>query len=98
VRLAALVTAATGELVVNADEVERTNQYYTFSRYPQAFQTDASEEPSASELESMISTGRRILEQARHLVARTPESEPGPGMDTDDRADSSGGGGTDHIT
>jgi HEPN domain-containing protein len=96
VRLAALVTAAIGELVVNADELERTNQYYTFSRYPQAFRTDAGEEPSASDLESMISTGKKILDQARELVERTPESEPGPGTDTDDRADTSGGG-TDHI-
>ena len=92
VRLAAVVTAATGELVVNADELERINQYYTFSRYPQAFHTDTGEEPSARELESMISTGRKILDQARQLVESTPESEPAPGMDTDDRADTSGGG------
>ena len=97
VRLAALVSAATGELVVNADELERINQYYTFSRYPQAFQTNDSEQPSARELESMISIGRKILDQARQLVERTPESEPEPGTDTNDRADISGRG-TDHIT
>ena len=97
VRLAAVVSAATGELVVNADELERINQYYTFSRYPQAFQTDPSEEPSASELESMISTGRKIFDQASQRVERTPESEPRSGTDTGDKADTSRGG-TDHKT
>ena len=48
VRLAAVVTAATGELVVNADELERINQYYTFSRYSQAFQTDTDDRADTS--------------------------------------------------
>jgi HEPN domain-containing protein len=95
VRLAALVTAAVGKSVINADELERINQYYTFSRYPQAFEMDATEEPSAAELTSMVSTGREILDQARQLVQRTPASEPGSDINIDDGTDNAGGE-TDH--
>jgi len=89
VRLAALVAAAVGSSEINADELERINQYYTFSRYPQAFEVDSTEEPSAPELTSMVSTGRKILDQARQLVERTPA--PDSDINIDDRADNAGG-------
>lgn len=97
VRLAALVTAAVGKSVVNPDELERINQYYTFSRYPLALEMDASEEPSAQELTSMVSTGRTVLDLARQLVERTSATEPGSGTGSDGRSDTSGGG-PDHTT
>ena len=37
VRRAALVAATVGESVIHTGELERINQYYTFSRYPQTF-------------------------------------------------------------
>jgi HEPN domain-containing protein len=98
VRLAALVTAAVGESAVHTDELERINQYYTFSRYPQTFETDDSEEPSAAELDSMLSTGRKILDQARQLVERTPATESeSRGTDSDESSGTSGGE-PDHRT
>jgi len=98
VRLAALVTATVGEWAVNTDELERINQYYTFSRYPQAFETDDSEKPSAAELYSMVSTGRKILDHARQLVEHTPASEPGSGGTDGDETSDTSGGEPDHRT
>jgi HEPN domain-containing protein len=97
-RLAALVAATVGESAIHTGELERINQYYTFSRYPQTVDTEDSEEPSAAELDSMVATGRKILDQARQLVERTPasESESG-GTDGDDGADTSAGK-PDHRT
>ena len=86
-RLAALVTATTGELVVDTDELERINQYYTLSRYPQALETDGSDEPSGLEIDAMVSTGRKILVQARQLMERAPASEHESGTDTDESGD-----------
>lgn len=97
VRLAALVTAAVGKSVVNPDELERINQYYTFSRYPLALEMDASEEPSAQELTSMVSTGRTVLDRTRQLVEHTPATEPASDINIDDRADNATGE-TDHTT
>jgi len=96
VRLAALVTAAVGRSEINADELERINQYYTFSRYPQAFEIDSTEEPSAAELTSMVSTGRKILDEARRLVERTPAPDPESDINIDDGADNADGE-TDHT-